>query len=121
MNKYTCGTYKNKVIHILTLCLAGSLCGKLFPLWITIMTKKLDFDKMSGERYMGDNPFGGIWFPHFIPHSPTMSSEFMAGYGVMTTFSPLTVSGRPLFYYVCFLAKKGLVSETPRVTNVVSV
>jgi len=24
------------------------------------MTKKLDFDKMSGERYMGDNPFGGI-------------------------------------------------------------
>jgi hypothetical protein len=29
-------------------------------LWITIMTKKLDFDKMSGERYMGDNPFGDI-------------------------------------------------------------
>jgi hypothetical protein len=43
-----------------------------------------------------------------------MSSEFMAGYSVMTTFSPLTVSGRPYFYYVCFLAKKGLVSETPR-------
>jgi hypothetical protein len=50
-----------------------------------------------------------------------MSSGFMAGYGVMTTFSPLTISGRPYFYYVCFLAKKGLVSETPRVTNVVSV
>jgi hypothetical protein len=60
VNKYTCGTYKNKVIHTLTLCLAGATCGKLFPLWITIMTKKLDFDKMSGELCMGDNPFGGI-------------------------------------------------------------
>jgi len=85
------------------------------------MTKKLDFVKMSGERYMGDNPFGDIRFPHSLPHSPTMSSEFMAGYSVMTTFSPLTIAGRPFFYYVCFLAKKGLVSETPRVTNVVSV
>jgi hypothetical protein len=64
------------------------------------MTKKLDFDKMSGERYMGDNPFGGICFPHSMPLSPTMSSGFMAGYGVMTTFSPLTVSGRLLFYYI---------------------
>jgi len=60
VNKYTFGTYKNKVIHTLTLCLAGSPCGKLFPLWITIMTKKLDFDKMSGEVYGGDNPFGDI-------------------------------------------------------------
>jgi hypothetical protein len=55
------------------------------------MTKKLDFVKMSGEGYGGDNPFGGIWFPHSLPHSPTMSSEFMAGYGAMTTFSPLTI------------------------------
>jgi hypothetical protein len=43
-----------------------------------------------------------------------MSSEFMAGYGVMTTFSPLTVSGRPYFYYAQILAKIGIVSETPR-------
>jgi hypothetical protein len=100
VDKYTFGTYKNKVIHILTLCLAGSPCGKLFPLWITIMTKKLDFDKMSGERYMGDNPFGGFWFPHSLPHSPTMSSEFTAGYSAMTTFSPLTIARRPFFYYV---------------------
>jgi hypothetical protein len=55
------------------------------------MTKKLDFVKMSGERYMGDNPFGGLWFPHSMPHSPTISTEFMAGYSVMTTFSPLTI------------------------------
>jgi hypothetical protein len=55
------------------------------------MTKKLDFVKMSGERYMGDNPFGGFWVPHTLPLSPTMSSEFMAGYSVMTTFSPLTI------------------------------
>jgi hypothetical protein len=59
VDKYNIGTYKNKDIHILTLCLAVATCGKLFPLWITIMTKKLDFVKMSGERYMGDNPFGG--------------------------------------------------------------
>jgi hypothetical protein len=43
-----------------------------------------------------------------------MSSEFMAGYGVMTTFSPLTVSGRPFFYYIQNLAKKVIVSATPR-------
>jgi len=55
------------------------------------MTKKLDFDKMSGEGYGGDNPFGGIWFPHSLPLSPTMNSVFMAGYSVMTTFSPLTI------------------------------
>jgi hypothetical protein len=94
---------------------------KTFWVWITFYGEIFGFDKMSGERYMGDNPFGGFWFPHSLPHSPTMSSEFMAGYGVMTTFSPLTISGRPYFYYIYFLAKKGLVSETPRVTNVVSV
>ena len=76
---------------------------------------------MLGERCMGDNPFGGFWFPHSMPHSPTISSEFMAGYSVMTTFSPLTIAGRPYFYYIQNLAKKVIVSETPRVTNVVSV
>jgi len=55
------------------------------------MTKKLDFVKMSGERYMGDNPFGGFWVPHTLPLSPTMSTEFMAGCSVMTTFFPLTI------------------------------
>ena len=84
------------------------------------MTKKLDFVKMSGERYMGDNPFEGIWVPHLLPLSPTISTEFMAGYSVMTTFSPLTIARRPFFYYMCFLAKKGIVSVTPRGTNVVS-
>ncbi len=78
------------------------------------MTKKLDFVKMSGERCGGVNPFGGFWFPHSLPHSPTISTEFLAGYSVMTTFSPLTVSGRPFFYYIQNLAKKGLVSKTPR-------
>jgi hypothetical protein len=78
------------------------------------MTKKLDFVKMSGEGYGGDNPFGGFWSPHSLPLSPTMSSGFMAGYGVMTTFSPLTIARRPYFYHIQILAKKGLVSETPR-------
>ena len=78
----------------------GVVMWKTFWVWITFYGEIFGFDKMSGERYMGDNPFGGIWFPHFIPHSPTMSSEFMAGYGVMTTFSPLTIARRPFFYYV---------------------
>ncbi len=61
---------------------------------------------MSGERYMGDNPFGGLWFPHSMPLFPTMSSEFMAGYGVMTTFSPLTVSGAQAIYVAEYLLEK---------------
>jgi hypothetical protein len=85
------------------------------------MTKKLDFVKMSGERYGGVNPFGGFWFPHSLPHSPTMSTEFMAGYSVMTTFSPLTIARRPFFYYIQNLAKKGMLSVESRGTNVVSV
>ena len=76
---------------------------------------------MSGERCMGDNPFWGDRLPHTLPLSPTISSEFMAGCSVMTTFFPLTIARRPYFYYMCFLAKKGLLSETPRGTNVVSV
>jgi hypothetical protein len=64
---------------------------KTFWVWITFYGEIFGFDKMSGELCMGDNPFGGIWFPHSMPLSPTMSSGFMAGYGVMTTFSPLTI------------------------------
>jgi hypothetical protein len=69
----------------------GVVMWKTFWVWITFYDQKFGFDKMSGELCMGDNPFEGFWFPHSLPHSPTMSSGFMAGYGVMTTFSPLTI------------------------------
>jgi len=39
----------------------------------------------------------------------------------MTTFSPLTLSGRPLFYYICFPDKKGGLSTRRGEMNVVSV
>jgi hypothetical protein len=92
----------------------GVTMWKTFWVWITFYGEIFGFDKMSGERYMGDNPFGGFWFPHSMPHSPTMSSEFMAGYSVMTTFSPLTIARRPFFYYIQNLAKKVMLSITPR-------
>jgi hypothetical protein len=43
------------------------------------------------------------------------------GYSVMTTFFPLTISGRPLFYYIYSPDKKGRVSVRRGETNVVSV
>jgi hypothetical protein len=39
----------------------------------------------------------------------------------MTTFSPLTVSGEPYFYYIRFPDKKGVSSVMGGETNVVSV
>jgi len=92
----------------------GVVMWKTFPVWITFIGKKLDFVKMSGELCMGDNLFGGFWVPHSLPLSPTISTEFMAGCSVMTTFSPLTIAGRPYFYYIYFLAKKGLLSVRSR-------
>ena len=41
---------------------------------------------------------------------PTFSHHFLYGYSVMTIFFPLTLSGRPLFYYICFPDKKGMPS-----------
>ena len=45
----------------------GVVMWKTFWVWITFYGEIFGFVKMSGERYMGDNPFGGIWFPHFHP------------------------------------------------------
>jgi hypothetical protein len=39
----------------------------------------------------------------------------------MTNLFPLTIAGRPVFYYIYFLAKKGVVSVGRGETNVVSV
>lgn len=55
----------------MTFCLAGSVCGKLFPLLITFRGKKFGFVKMSVERCMGDNPFDGFWTPTISTQSPT--------------------------------------------------
>jgi len=38
----------------------GVCMWKTFLLWITFYGKKFGFVKMSGERYMGDNPFDGF-------------------------------------------------------------
>ena len=59
---------------------------------------------------MGDNPldtflptFPHHSFPHFTTDNGHSDSE-------NPTFFPLTLSGGPVFYYVYFLAKKGIIS-----------
>ena len=62
---------------------------------------------MSGGAQMGDNPltiysppFSSIVFPHFTTVTPLYIY-------VKTTFSPLALSGGPVFYYLYYPAKKG--------------
>ena len=63
----------------------------------------------------------GICPPTIITLSPTFTHRFLYGDSVMTTFSPLTVSGGPFFYYTRFPDKKGVSSVLGGETNVVSV
>ena len=71
----------------------------------------------QGTRWNGDNPLAHIHTPTYTIYSPTFSHRFPCSYSVMTIFFPLTLSGRPLFYYICFPDKKGMPSglggETP--------
>ena len=83
--------------------------------------KNLDLSKCQGTRWNGDNPLTRICTPTLYTLSPTFYHRFLYGYSVMTTFSPLTVSGGPYFYYVYFPAKKGVSSVMGGETNVVSV
>ena len=83
--------------------------------------KNLEMSKCQGTRCIGDNPL-----THFctIPHllvSPTFYHR--NGYGdiVMTTFFPLTLSGRPFFYYIRFPDNKGTLSVEGGETTVGSV
>jgi hypothetical protein len=69
--------------------------------------KKLELSECQSPRYNGDNPldtllptFSGFVFPHFTTdNSPHVYEN--------TTFSPLTLSGGPVFYYIYFPDKKG--------------
>lgn len=81
----------------------GALCGKLYVEIFGNVRK-------SVERYPRHNPLDPYspTFPHHcLPH-------FTTAYGVADsenpTFSPLTIAGRPVFYYVYFPAKKGRLS-----------
>ena len=71
----------------------------------------------QGTRWNGDNPLAHIHTPTLYNIIPTFSHRFPCSYSVMTIFFPLTISGRPLFYYICFPDKKGMPSglggETP--------
>jgi hypothetical protein len=59
---------------------------------------------------MGDNPLDP--FPPTFPHHsfPLSPTHYGHADSENPTFSLLTVSGRPVFYYVYFLAKKGRLS-----------
>ena len=96
-------------------------CGKIIYFVDNFRGKNLDLSKCQGTRCIGDNPL-----THFctIPHllvSPTFYHR--NGYGdiVMTTFFPLTLSGRPFFYYIRFPDNKGTLSVEGGETTVGSV
>jgi len=82
-------------------------CGKNVD---NFMLKNLTLTKCQGTRWNGDNPLVHIQTPTHTIYSPTFSHHFLYGYSVMTIFFPLTLSGRPLFYYICFPDKKGMPS-----------
>jgi len=83
--------------------------------------KNLDMSKCQGTRCIGDNPLTGFWFPTYVLIPPTFYHHFLYYDIVMTTFFPLTLSGRPFFYYIRFPDKKGTLSVEGGETNVVSV
>jgi hypothetical protein len=72
--------------------------------------KNLDLSECQGTRVDGDNPLD-TYSPLFVL---TQFTTFYHRYGyvnsVMTNLFPLTIAGRPVFYYIYFLAKKGVVS-----------
>lgn len=104
------GTYKinlstNIVFHM-TLWQRGKKIGDVD----NFIGKNLDLSKCQGTRWNGDNPLTPYLSPTTTTFSPTFYHRFPYGYSVMTTFFPLTISGRPLFYYIYFPDKKGRVS-----------
>jgi hypothetical protein len=83
--------------------------------------KNLEMSKCQGTRWNGDNPL-----THFctVPHllvSPTFYHRYCYGDIVMTTLFPLTLSGRPFFYYIRFPDNKGTLSVEGGETTVGSV
>jgi hypothetical protein len=88
---------------VLTLCQWIKKMWNVDNLW----GKKLELSECQGTRDDGDNPldplsptFSGFVFPHFTTaYGPHVYEN--------TTFSPLTLSGGPVFYYIYFPDKKG--------------
>ena len=83
--------------------------------------KNLDLSKCQGTLVDGDNPLD----TYSLLFTLTLLTTFPHRYGyvdsVMTTFFPLTTPTGPVFYYIYFLAKKGILSVWGGETNVVSV
>lgn len=90
----------------LTLC----QCIKKYYFVDNFRGKNLDLSECQGTRSHGDNPL--VHFsPLFVLTSfPTFYHRYGYVDSVMTTFFPLTTPTGPVFYYVYFLAKKGVVS-----------
>jgi hypothetical protein len=102
---------------VLTIC----QCGKLFWVGDKIVTILFGFVILSGERCMGDNPLD-TYSPLFtLTPNPTFYHRYGCYICEKTTFSPLTLAGGPVFYYIYFLAKKVILSIERGETNVVSV
>ena len=83
--------------------------------------KNLDLSKCQGTRWHGDNPLTHIPSPTQYTLPPTFYHRYGYVDSIKTTLFPLTLSGRPLFYYVYSPDKKGRVSVERGETNVVSV
>ena len=83
--------------------------------------KNLDLSKCQGTRQHGDNPLTHFWFPTYVLIPPTFYHHFLYYDIVMTTLFPLTISGRPFFYYIRNPAKKGTLSVEGGETTVGSV
>jgi hypothetical protein len=70
---------------------------------------------------MGDNPLDTLSPLFTLTHITTFYHRFLCHICKKTTFFPLTLSGRPVFYYIYSLAKKVILSIERGETNVVSV
>jgi hypothetical protein len=72
--------------------------------------KNLDLSKCQGTRQDGDNPLTHFWSPTCILIPPTFYHHFLYYDSIKTILFPLTIAGRPFFYYIRFPDKKGVVS-----------
>ena len=79
-------------------------------MWITSGGKIWICQNVRGLVIMGIIPCPHICTPTYYTLTPTFYHRFLCNDSVMTTFSPLTISGRPFFYYIHFPDKKGMSS-----------
>ena len=83
--------------------------------------KNLDLSECQGTRWHGDNPLTYFCGNTFTTHSPTFYHRYGYMNSIKTTLFPLTLSGRPLFYYVYSPDKKGRLSVEGGETTIGSV